>query len=540
MKKSSLTGFKAPLGFGLIWLALCPLSAIAADLATETAAAIRKEATLPNAGPQGRPLPLVGSWNSGTLPNGYSPDYQIGLIESGHHLLPWFALVGPGGKPIQNNIAYYRSALLRCAELDLPISFLSSQWESLLSEPPYFNLPAAQNPNVVKPDGRIEKKVSPFGPVAPWRELGLDWTQTESLKQIQAWYPTPPKVLFISNNEHTKLAWKQAADDKRFAHLGIQGDEATRKAFAEGWAERYRALQAGMRTGLKNPQWRENARFIGYSAFGPSHFGRWPGWLEYSLAVTGRIDPAPITWDGGSPPYYTNDWTASTDSIVWSPQIEAMNWIFMQEEAHQLNPQFWFELSVWDGYQPNLPSDKRAFYAKQGQSYTPERYAGMIKFGLWLTRPRLVREYRNYNQTRSDTEAYFLAIVDAVDEIHARPELVKFWRKGKLVANPKQAHPYQTTIPPEYRDKDRWFLLDTNLTPARPWELTTEIPVFALALALQDKGKESWLIYLHAPRRELAQVQIEIPDYGKVTVSTSPQGNYYLLNRTGQIKPLTD
>jgi hypothetical protein len=43
-------------------------------------------------------------------------------------------------------------------------------------------------------------------------------------------------------------------------------------------------------------------------------------------------------------------------------------------------------------------------------------------------------------------------------------------------------HPYQAGIPAEYQAVDRWFLLDTNLAPARPWSLTPALPVSSLAL----------------------------------------------------------
>ena len=38
-------------------------------------------------------------------------------------------------------------------------------------------------------------------------------------------------------------------------------------------------------------------------------------------------------------------------------------------------------------------------------------------------------------------------------------------------------HPYQKDVPKEYHDSDRWFLLDTNLDPPRPWDMHTNIPV---------------------------------------------------------------
>ena len=98
-------------------------------------------------------------------------------------------------------------------------------------------------------------------------------------------------------------------------------------------------------------------------------------------------------WDGGSPSYYTDDWNDRTDFTVHSPQIEFMNADFMLREAQRLNPAYWFELSIWDGYD-TVPGHarqrptKRDIYHKLGQVYDPERYGGWVQFGMWLLRPR--------------------------------------------------------------------------------------------------------------------------------------------------------
>ena len=507
--------------------------------------AIRVEASLPNSGPKGRPLPLVGSWNTGTLPHGYDPDYQIRLIEQGHHVLPWFQLDAPHGwKDINNTIAYYRKALLRCAALGLPVTFISSQWEKLLTDDPNFlRLPPSLNPNVIRPDGSVAAMVSPFGPVGPWAEVGRQWTQSEAMKQLQGWYPNPPKVVFISNNEQPKLAGKDANTDQRYVdrHGTHTTDEAKRHTAGQGWVERYRAMQQGMRDGLSNANWKQNAIFVGYDAFGDAAFGRWAGWSDNSLYISNRIAPWPLAWDGGSVSYYVNDWNPSTDYTVWSPQIEAMNWVFMLEEAYRLNPNFWFEMSVWDGSQPNQPTDKRAFYAKLGQAYTPARYAGMVKFGLWLLRPRSIREYRGSTQTLDDTQAYFENIVQAVDELYENPVLTRFWRQGSLLSNTLHQHPYQAAIPAEYVAKPRWYLLDTSIDPKRPWTLATEIPIFALTLVTGKPPNREWLVFAFSPLREYSKVTVSIPQHGNSLIDSSPSGRYCVINEpSNQCKPLSN
>ncbi|MBI1763076.1 MAG: hypothetical protein HYR56_16740 [Acidobacteria bacterium] len=486
----------------------------------------------------GYPLPLVGHWNLGEAPNGFSPTYQIKLMEQGKHILPWFLLANWNIQPDNPYwVEYYEAAIKKAAVLKLPIALVSTQWEIWLSvEDRYLSLPANENPNVVTLDGKISREVSPVGGVRAWRDLGRRWTDSRIMKKLQELYPDPPYILFVSNNEHVKLPWNRLQEDRRYVEKygADRSDELKRQVTAEGWIERYRAIQEGLREGLSNENWRAKAIFIGYNAFGPAHFARWAGWQEYSLYNRGRIDPAALAWDGCSVPYYVFNWSAITDYTVFSPQIEAMNWVFMQAEARRQNPEFWFEMSVWNGNMPGDASDKLAGYLKQGQSYSPERYKGMAQFGMWLLRPRLVREFRSWLETVTDFESYFLPLVESVERVHNQVVLRDFWQKGKLVANKANKHPYQSIVPVEYESVDRWFLLDTSLDPARPWQLGTQLPVYALALTQGKVPQRQWLIYAHAPLGEQQQVAIRVPDYRSVKIDVSVGGSFYLVDEKWQ------
>ena len=486
----------------------------------------------------GYPLPLIGHWNLGEAPNGFSPNYQIQLMEQGNHILPWFLMPSWNAQPENPHwIEYYEKAIKKAAELRLPIALVSTQWEIWLSvEDRYLTLPLAENPNVVTLDGKINREVSPVGVIEACRDVGQRWTASPMMRKLQEWYPDPPYVLFVSNNEHTKLPWNRLQEDKRYLEkygLG-KDDEFKRQVTAEGWIERYRAIQAGLRQGLSNESWQAKAVFVGYNAFGPAHFGRWPGWPEHSLYNKGRIDPSALAWDGGSAPFYVFNWSAITDYTVFSPQVEAMNWVFMQAEARRQNPDFWFEMSVWNGNLPGAASDKLASYLSQGQRYSPDRYKGMVQFGMWLLRPRLVREFRGWLATVTDFEPYFLSLVEAVDKVHVQVVLRDFWQKGKLVANKANKHPYQTSVPVEYENNDRWFLLDTSLDPARPWQLSTPLHVYALALTQGKAPQRQWLVYAHAPLEEQKQVTIRIPDYRPIKVDVSVSGSFYLVDEKWQ------
>ncbi len=118
----------------------------------------------------------------------------------------------------------------------------------------------------------------------------------------------------------------------------------------------------------------------------------------------------------------------------------------------------------------------------------------------------------------------------ALDRVYENETLREFWRKGTLVANPAGRHPYQDSIPAEYKDKDRWFLLDTDLSPAPPLKLTTEIKVFALALATGVKPDRRWLLYAHSPLADRKDVTITLPDFGAVKVDVPVAGVFYVIS----------
>lgn len=488
------------------------------------------KAMCPSPAADGYPLPLAGHWN--VSEDGFSPAWQITMLNAGAPLLPWLPMPMPPVSSTEPDLTdkwveTYEPVVKKLAELRLPLSFIGTQWEYLLTaDEVFFKRPTEFNPNVVSPSGEVSKKVTAFGPVEPWAEVGKRWTNTSAFKKIQELYPDPPCVIFVSNNEHTRLRWHEVETDVHYLRKFGWGKDADfkRKVVGDGWIERYRSLQEGMRDGLDRKQWKDKAYFVGYDAFLPSAIGRWAGWINYSLITPGRIDPGPFMWDGASPSYYTHNWDPSTDYTVMSPQIQAMNWVFMINLAKQINPNYWFEMSVWDGYVSGKPDSKRKAYADRGQKYGPERYAGWAEFGMWLLRPRVVREFRGWREPLADSEPYFLALLESISRIRNSVQLSDFWKHGSLVANIAHPHPYQAGLPKEIKDESRWFLLDTDRDPPRPWKLDTVLPVLALAIVRGEKPNRSWLIYAHAPLAKETGVRISIPDYGTVVMDVSEAG----------------
>lgn len=486
----------------------------------------------------------------GSHGKGWTPQYQVELLDQGHHILPWFGW--PRGNPEAKEDSarrfhdYYDALLAYCRKLSLPICFRGTQWEAMLVKRQYRELPAPKCPAVVTPDGDVMAKLSPFGPLEPWRDPAGRYVDTPGMKELQEMYPEPPLVLFVSNNEAPDLRWHQVESSKRYLDKYGKGrpDEFKRHVVAKGWMQRYPVMFQAMREALVSDAWKENVRFVGYGAFGPSHFGRWPAWKEYSLITDEWTSPNWHIWDGGSPSYYTHNWNDNRDHWVWSTQVQSMNWIFQLAEAWKVNPDFWWEISIWDGNASNWTPDtectaetakksKACQYKLDGQTYTPDRYQGWVQFGLWLLRPRAVREFRGSTTPLKPWRPFFERLLFVVDRIYADETLQDFWRHGELVPNRAHRHPYQKNVPEKYRDVDRWFLLDTGLDAPPPWDMHTNIPVFSLALVRGRQGERRWLVYAHSPLENRDDVTITVPEFGKMTVDVPREGAFYLVDEAG-------
>ena len=524
--------------------------------ARRVAETIRREALLPPNGPAGRPLPLVSHWNMGSQGRGWTPDYQVELLDAGHTILPWMGW--PREEPLKSEDSarrfhdYYDGLIAYCRELQLPISFRGTQWEAMLLRREYRHRPTEQCPAVVTPEGKVLRRLSPFGPIEPWRDPAKEYVATSGMRELQRMYPDPPLVLFVSNNEAPDLRWHQVEQSQRYLEEYGRGrsDEFKREVIGRGWMERYPVMFEAMREALVSDAWRRNVRFVGYGAFGPSHFARWEGWKEYSLIADEWTSPNWHIWDGGSPSYYTHNWCGNRDHWVWSTQVQSMNWLFMLEEAWGVNPDFWWEVSLWDGnaskWTPQTEctgemtkKSKACQYINDGQTYTPDRYEGWAQFGLWLLRPRVIREFRGSTTPLEPWRPFFDRLLAVVDRVHENETLAGFWRFGELVHNRAHRHPYQADVPGKYRDIHRWFLLDTNLDAPRPWDQRTNIPVFSMALVRGDEGRRHWLVYAHSPLEDRRDVRIVLPEYGEIVVDVPCAGAFYRIDeRQKQVVPV--
>lgn len=331
---------------------LCGRAEVQADeaMVDKTVAAIRAAALAPNVSDKGRPLPLAAHWHRRSMP----PSWQIEQIQAGHHLLPWVSYQRRDkGDQLEADLP----AIRQIAQWRLPLLLLTgSQWEQeFYRSPEYINAPADETGVAVALSGKKIKALSPFSPVQPWRDLGRKWTDNAVIDALEEVYPDPPRVIFVSNNEANKMRWHKAESMQRYMDEYGEGrsDDFKRQVFGDGWIERYGALLAGMRDGLDNSTWRQNSRFVPYGAFGPDHFARWEDWPQYSLHTEDRIAWGWYAWDGAISESYDNHWEPLKRAYnVWSMQTEMMNLVFMRQEALKVNPDYWHEVILWDGYLP--------------------------------------------------------------------------------------------------------------------------------------------------------------------------------------------
>ncbi len=365
----------------------------------------------------------------------------------------------------------------------------------------------------------------PEGPIDRWREVGAEWGRLQVVAKIQAAYPNPPLVIWLNNFEQPRLISSEAENSWRFVqNHGLETtDDQKRAIVGNGWIERDGALWESLNSQLSLP-WQAVSIPVCYSAFGRRGYGSWSGWDRASLHVPGRFAPWPLAVNA-SPSYYVfgnPKLHTETDYQANGPQMAGMNWQFMLDEALRDRPDYFWEISLYDG-----GTERQTWYRKQqGQIYDPSRYRGYVRFALWLARPRILREFRLSAHDRELYLEYWDETLDAVREVHRNEDLRRFWRKGSLVTNRAHPHHFSINLYPGYTDDDvdRNFLLEVSTNPQRPWNNKTEIEVWALVLVLGEAPKREWLLFAYAPLRSQQDVTITIPDCGTVTIDI-PRGN---------------
>ncbi len=483
---------------------------VESSAATTAAEAIAHWAIQPQIGPEGRPLPLISSWDrwsvlfkdvpEGNAPRAWNPDHYLELLKQGFHVLPTF------GDPhflakfdtytkdgvvrtdrLEALVELYRPLLEYAHDHKLPIGFVGNNFEDqvrglAMHKTDWAGRPPEPetDPRLLQEGGLLRGAPDALAPDDGWVEYGKFWFGHHAMKRFQEIYPDPPMVLFFSNNEGAKI---QAAslDEKSVRYMRKYGDkplsdEAKKLLVKERMDHFYGVLFKSAREALVAPAWKKNVRFIAYNeTSGDMYLGKsralWP--------ADGY--PVPATWDGTLPEYYDNDWQpGKTDYMAESPQIEAMNLAVMQGPLFEKAPDFFWGSIFWEGSNPGdfwrprgLPgvTSKTNLYAVgRRQVWDFDRLQGLQQFGLWMMRPRLMMEFRGGHSYRNAWEnATWESLLTAGQRPWVDPVLREFWEKGRLVPNDveKPRHKLGDDQPEWVRKLDRWFLLTCDVNPAR-------------------------------------------------------------------------
>ena len=449
-------------------------------------------------------LPLLSHWNVGIpeFADTMNPMYMISRIEEGEHILVSWKLDPYYADTIGSS--YYEESIKKAAELQLPLVFILPAPESALTKDNYYKgLPNEENPNVVDKDGNVLDKLSPFGPDNKWKEVGGLWSKTALMSQIQEWYPNPPLVIFISEDEADKLSWSELTSSSRFSqqYPTDKDDNFNRILVGAKWIEKYRQLQNGFKEGFTESVWKDNVKFISYNKLS-DNLGTSTDWIDSATVTNQYINLWPLTTNGTTIDF---DLTGTkNDTTVDSPHVLANNLPFMLKEAKSKNPSFAYQLSIND----------------DSKITDVTRYRGLTQFALWFLRPNFIRQ-KSSATTRTELEPMFEELVDSVNLIHYNPEIAEFWKSGELVSN--GSSPLNNNIPEQYKDDPRWFLLDTGENLQKVWAFTI---VKGIA------PNREWLIYTQSPENDMSNITVTVPNFGNVLVNSTQEGGFYTLTES--------
>lgn len=186
-----------------------------------------------------------------------------------------------------------------------------------------------------------------------------------------------------------------------------------------------------------------------------------------------------------------------------------------------------------------------------------ERYEGLCNAALWLSRPRIIREFA-WGDFNGQVDRQWQVLMRAVDRVWADPVLTRFWRKGALVVNPDYEaatgvkHPFWELTDIDkggrvgpwlerWQKQDRFYQLTVPINPpfakwpqryevafyTRPFDEQALIKVWAFAYELGETPDREWLLYVQSPREDRKAVEVQVPGFGDVTVNVDRRGGFY-------------
>ncbi|RLA73970.1 MAG: hypothetical protein DRG78_21790 [Epsilonproteobacteria bacterium] len=231
--------------------------------------------------------------------------------------------------------------------------------------------------------------------------------------------------------------------------------------------------------------------------------------MDTATVTSQYLNLWPLTTDGVTVDFDLTD--SKSDTTANAPHVLVNNLDFMLKEAKSKNSNF--------AYQLNLNDDSKITNTAQ--------YRGLSQFALWFLRPNIIRQ-KSSATTRTELEPMFQELADSVKLIHYNPQIAEFWKTGELISN-GSSH-LNNNIPEQYKDDPRWFLLNVDENPNRPWSDSTNIKVWAFAIVKGEAPNREWLVYSQSPENDIANVAIEIPNYRNIFIDIEVNGSFYLLS----------
>src|SRR5690606_25196413 len=109
-------------------------------------------------------------------------------------------------------------------------------------------------------DGTIAtNQLDPLGPKSAWYQGGQELiSQRSEYANFQQWYPNPPKVVFISNNEGA-LGGSNKRFEDAYGPKAQHSVDFINHVQGGGQAERFGEMIQGMKDTLTSSAWKNNS-----------------------------------------------------------------------------------------------------------------------------------------------------------------------------------------------------------------------------------------------------------------------------------------
>lgn len=441
--------------------------------------------------------PLASCWN---VQAGWNLTQQVAWIRAGNHYfptvyVPLLSQFANNPKRWERYLEEHREALDFIRKYRLPITGRWHNWGSdFTSLAPEERGPFEASPLIhnLRADGSLNSDplIDPLGPLEPWSAEGKALATSHFLNALAAYYPDPPRVYFLENNEASvaelgayttptseRDAWRfplRAWRDNlpsislRMAdHAALHPDPNQLEAtLSRAMREKYEALTAAL---LENapPQWRGRIYTGGYAGLNPAAgLNRQPfdhqrpqedfAHSPFGAAVWQFTEPSDRVYDDGSgSPWNWHDWLRSPHALNHN-NGPLTRYLAATRPLWHEDRSFW--LSPTRGREAARPDENGE--PSHGGYVLPDRLFGFARVCLWSDRPKnratnlrwfaasqvqLSDEWyanatKDPPEVRGLTQAdYFAKVQLAVDEVWTDRRLLKFWREADPVINPDPA-----------------------------------------------------------------------------------------------------